>query len=64
MDKPVLPRIYLSPPHMSGEELELVKDTFARSLAGNGSEHCRPARRAHMKNVAWAASHLSKKIGS
>ncbi len=29
MDKPVLPRIYLSPPHMSGEELELVKDTFA-----------------------------------
>ena len=29
MDKPVLPRIYLSPPHMSGEELELVKDAFA-----------------------------------
>src|SRR5206468_9995907 len=29
MDKPVLPRIYLSPPHMSGEELEFVKDTFA-----------------------------------
>jgi pyridoxal phosphate-dependent aminotransferase EpsN len=28
MDKPVLPRIYLSPPHMSGEELEFVKDTF------------------------------------
>jgi len=28
-DKPVLPRIYLSPPHMSGEELEFVKDTFA-----------------------------------
>jgi hypothetical protein len=29
MDKPVLPRIYLSPPHMSGEELELVQDAFA-----------------------------------
>ncbi len=29
MDKPVLPRIYLSPPHMSGEELEFVKDAFA-----------------------------------
>src|SRR5437762_12730619 len=29
MDKPLLPRIYLSPPHMSGEELEFVKDTFA-----------------------------------
>lgn len=29
MDKPVLPRIYLSPPHMSGEELELVKEAFA-----------------------------------
>ena len=25
----MLPRIYLSPPHMSGEELELVKDAFA-----------------------------------
>ena len=23
------PRIYLSPPHMSGEELELVKEAFA-----------------------------------
>jgi pyridoxal phosphate-dependent aminotransferase EpsN len=29
MDKPLLPRIYLSPPHMSGEELELVKEAFA-----------------------------------
>jgi dTDP-4-amino-4,6-dideoxygalactose transaminase len=29
MDKPVLPRIYLSPPHMSGEELQLVEDAFA-----------------------------------
>src|SRR5947207_13654162 len=29
MDKPVLPRIYLSPPHLSGEELDLVKDAFA-----------------------------------
>jgi len=29
MDKPALPRIYLSPPHMSGEELELVKEAFA-----------------------------------
>ena len=29
MDKPVLPRIYLSPPHMSGEELEFVKNAFA-----------------------------------
>jgi pyridoxal phosphate-dependent aminotransferase EpsN len=29
MDKPDLPRIYLSPPHMSGGELELVKDVFA-----------------------------------
>ena len=29
MDKPVLPRIYLSPPHMSGEELEFVKHAFA-----------------------------------
>ncbi|MDB6150103.1 MAG: pyridoxal phosphate-dependent aminotransferase [Chthoniobacter sp.] len=29
MDKPTLPRIYLSPPHMSGEELELVKEAFA-----------------------------------
>jgi dTDP-4-amino-4,6-dideoxygalactose transaminase len=24
-----MPRIYLSPPHMSGHELELVKDAFA-----------------------------------
>ena len=24
-----MPRIYLSPPHMSGAELELVKDAFA-----------------------------------
>jgi dTDP-4-amino-4,6-dideoxygalactose transaminase len=29
MDKPNRPRIYLSPPHMGGEELELVKDAFA-----------------------------------
>jgi pyridoxal phosphate-dependent aminotransferase EpsN len=29
MDKPDLPRIYLSPPHMSGAELELVKQVFA-----------------------------------
>jgi len=29
MDKPALPRIYLSPPHMSGEELEFVKNAFA-----------------------------------
>jgi pyridoxal phosphate-dependent aminotransferase EpsN len=29
MNKPVLPRIFLSPPHMSGEELEFVKETFA-----------------------------------
>jgi dTDP-4-amino-4,6-dideoxygalactose transaminase len=29
MDKAVLPRIYLSPPHMSGEELEFVEDAFA-----------------------------------
>jgi len=29
MDKPALPRIYLSPPHMSGEELILVKEAFA-----------------------------------
>src|SRR5437879_6410062 len=28
MDKPVLSRIYLSPPHMSGEELVLVKEAF------------------------------------
>ena len=24
-----MPRIYLSPPHMSGNELELVQDAFA-----------------------------------
>src|ERR1700730_17653455 len=29
MDKPAFPRIYLSPPHMGGEELELVKEAFA-----------------------------------
>ena len=29
MDKPSLPRIYLSPPHMSGEELDFVKEAFA-----------------------------------
>jgi len=29
MDKPALPRIYLSPPHMSGEELQFVEDAFA-----------------------------------
>jgi pyridoxal phosphate-dependent aminotransferase EpsN len=29
MDKRVTPRIYLSPPHMGSEELELVKDAFA-----------------------------------
>lgn len=29
MDKPELPRIYLSPPHLSGEELDLVKEAFA-----------------------------------
>jgi dTDP-4-amino-4,6-dideoxygalactose transaminase len=28
MDKPLPPRVYLSPPHMSGEELEFVKDAF------------------------------------
>src|SRR2546429_533398 len=28
MDKPVFPRIYLSPPHMSGEEFTLVKEAF------------------------------------
>src|SRR6187200_250779 len=28
MNKPVLPRIFLSPPHMSGEELEFVRETF------------------------------------
>jgi dTDP-4-amino-4,6-dideoxygalactose transaminase len=29
MDNPALPRIYLSPPHMSGEELRFVEDAFA-----------------------------------
>src|SRR5436853_102909 len=29
MDKRTGQKIYLSPPHMSGEELELVKETFA-----------------------------------
>ena len=29
MNKPTEPRIYLSPPHMGGEELELVKEAFA-----------------------------------
>src|ERR1044071_6024895 len=29
MHKPALPRIYLSPPHMSGEELDFVKQAFA-----------------------------------
>ncbi|MDQ6859633.1 MAG: aminotransferase class I/II-fold pyridoxal phosphate-dependent enzyme [Verrucomicrobiota bacterium] len=29
MDKPALPRVYLSPPHMSGEELTLVEEAFA-----------------------------------
>ena len=29
MDKPAIPRIYLSPPHMSGEELIFVKEAFA-----------------------------------
>lgn len=29
MDKRLPPRIYLSPPHMGGEELELVKEAFA-----------------------------------
>lgn len=29
MDKPALRRIYLSPPHMSGEELGMVQDAFA-----------------------------------
>lgn len=29
MDKPAFPRIYLSPPHMSGVELDLVKEAFA-----------------------------------
>lgn len=29
MGKPAAPRIYLSPPHLSGEELELVKEAFA-----------------------------------
>jgi pyridoxal phosphate-dependent aminotransferase EpsN len=29
MHKPVLPRIYLSPSHMSGEELEFVKQAWA-----------------------------------
>ena len=29
MDKQKPPRIYLSPPHLSGEELELVKEAFA-----------------------------------
>jgi dTDP-4-amino-4,6-dideoxygalactose transaminase len=29
MDKPALPRIYLSPPHMSGEELRFVNEAFA-----------------------------------
>src|SRR5437588_12669242 len=28
MDKPELPRVYLSPPHMSGEEVELVQEAF------------------------------------
>src|SRR5215213_5491775 len=29
MDKRLPPRIYLSPPHMGGEELELVQEAFA-----------------------------------
>src|SRR5206468_2501658 len=29
MDEPIVPRIYLSPPHMGGEELELVTEAFA-----------------------------------
>ena len=33
MDKPVPPRIYLSLPHVSGEELESVKHPFASALA-------------------------------
>ncbi|HEV3410275.1 MAG TPA: aminotransferase class I/II-fold pyridoxal phosphate-dependent enzyme [Chthoniobacterales bacterium] len=29
MDKPALPRIYLSPPHLGGDELQLVLEAFA-----------------------------------
>jgi dTDP-4-amino-4,6-dideoxygalactose transaminase len=29
MDKPALPRIYLSPPHMTGKELQFIEDAFA-----------------------------------
>ena len=39
-----MPRIYLSPPHMSGRELELVSDAFASNWIAPLGPHVGVAR--------------------
>jgi dTDP-4-amino-4,6-dideoxygalactose transaminase len=58
MDKPVPPRVYLSPPHMSGEELELVKDAFASNWIAPLGPHVDAFEReiAEYLGVAHAAA--------
>src|SRR5439155_12064365 len=61
MDKPVLPRIYLSPPHMSGEELELVQDAFASNWIAPLGPHVDAFEReaAEYIGVSYAAALVS-----
>ena len=52
------PRIYLSPPHMSGEELELVKEAFASNWIAPLGPHVDGFEKelAHFTGVAHAAA--------
>lgn len=52
------PRIYLSPPHMSGEELELVKEAFASNWIAPLGPHVDGFENelAHFTGVAHAAA--------
>ena len=65
MDKPVLPRIYLSPPHMSGEELEFVKNAFASNWIAPLGPHVDAFERemAQYVGVSHAAALVSGTAG-
>jgi pyridoxal phosphate-dependent aminotransferase EpsN len=51
-----MPRIYLSPPHMSGFELELVNDAFATNWIAPLGPH------AAARSSGTAALHLAIRL--
>ena len=61
MDKPALPRIYLSPPHLGCEELELVLEAFASNWIAPLGPHVDAFERelAEYVSVAHAAARSS-----